>query len=356
MFENMTYEVILDRMEQRVSEKYPNLDLREGSIIFNALAPAAMELAIAYDALENVLAESFVDTASREYLILACHQMSIDTTQFEATHGTHRLNFDAAVPIGSRWNYDIYNYEITKDLGFDGDYYSYSAVCETAGTAPNGVTGSLTPIDYVANNLKYAEVVDDLILGEDESTDDEIREVYTDSVNDSLVDGNVAQYKHWADEFEGIGKCKVFPLWNGANTVKVSILDTIGDTATDELVTKFQEYLDPGTTGMGDGVAPIGAFVTVSTPTEKVINVECSVKLKAGYTDAAPIDETLIWYFRDIAYEKSSLSYMSVGAKILDDELVDSISDLKINGGTADISFGAEEIPVLGTTTWTVVS
>ena len=86
MFENMTYEVILDRMEQRVSEKYPNLDLREGSIIFNALAPAAMELAIAYDALDNVLAESFVDTASREYLILACHQMGIDTTQIGRAH------------------------------------------------------------------------------------------------------------------------------------------------------------------------------------------------------------------------------------------------------------------------------
>ena len=48
-YENMTYEAILARMMNRVQEQYPDLDNREGSIIFNALAPAAVEVAIAYD-------------------------------------------------------------------------------------------------------------------------------------------------------------------------------------------------------------------------------------------------------------------------------------------------------------------
>ena len=64
-YENMTYEVILKRMMDRVTEQYPNLDNREGSLIFNALAPAAIELAIMYTELDNVLKESFIDTASR---------------------------------------------------------------------------------------------------------------------------------------------------------------------------------------------------------------------------------------------------------------------------------------------------
>ena len=37
-YENMTYELILQRMMDRVSLQYPNLDTREGSILFNALA------------------------------------------------------------------------------------------------------------------------------------------------------------------------------------------------------------------------------------------------------------------------------------------------------------------------------
>ena len=72
-YENMTYEVILQRMMERVTTKYPNLDNREGSIIFNALAPAALELAIMYTELENVLNESFVETATRALSLIVKH-------------------------------------------------------------------------------------------------------------------------------------------------------------------------------------------------------------------------------------------------------------------------------------------
>ena len=69
IYEDMTYEVILDRMIERVVDSYPEIDTREGSIIYNALAPAALELAIMYTELDNAIAESFVDTASREYIL-----------------------------------------------------------------------------------------------------------------------------------------------------------------------------------------------------------------------------------------------------------------------------------------------
>ncbi len=45
MYENMTYENILNSMLGRVPS---TIDTREGSIIYNALAPAAYELAQAY--------------------------------------------------------------------------------------------------------------------------------------------------------------------------------------------------------------------------------------------------------------------------------------------------------------------
>lgn len=43
MFENMSYEGILQRMLDRVPNTF---DKREGSIIFDALAPAAMEMIV----------------------------------------------------------------------------------------------------------------------------------------------------------------------------------------------------------------------------------------------------------------------------------------------------------------------
>ena len=62
----MTYEEILERMLDRVAA---DVDKREGSIIYDALAPCAAELAQLYIQLEQFLNECFADTAGREYLI-----------------------------------------------------------------------------------------------------------------------------------------------------------------------------------------------------------------------------------------------------------------------------------------------
>lgn len=355
-YENMTYEVILQRMMSRVTSEHPNLDNREGSIIFNALAPAALELAILYTELENSRSESFVNTASREYILIGCSDMGMDITQFEETAGTHKGEFNVEVPIGSRWNCELYNYKVTDFIGLnvDTNYYEYQMICETAGTAPNNQTGDLVAITDVPNGLIYAKVTECLIEGENETSDEAIKVAYYEYIKNTVADGNVNQYKRWCDEYAGVGNSKVFPLWNGDNTVKVSILSVSNRAASDELVAEFQEYIDPNITGMGDGVAPIGAFVTVSTATEIPINITATVTMKDGYTDTSKINTELSNYFSRLAYTTTKVSYMSVGAIILAVDGVETINNLTINGGSVDITLGGEEIPVLGTTDWTV--
>lgn len=357
-YESMTYEVILKRMLDRVTTDYPNLDTREGSVIFNALAPAALELAIAYTELDNILAESFVSTASRHYLYLACEEMGMDISVFDAHAGEFKGEFNVEVPIGSRWNCDLYNYTITSLLQHNEStgYYEYRMQCETLGAAPNNLRGSLSAITDLPNTLNHAELTECLVEGENEYTDDEIRDAYFEYVNSTVSDGNVGQYERWCAEYEGIGNYKVFPLWNGKNTVKVSILSASNRAASDKLIADFQAYLDPGTTGMGDGKAPIGAFVTVSTATEVPINVTANIQLAKGYSSVPDINAALTEFFSKIAYEKRVVSYMSLGAAILDVPGIEFVANLKINGGTADISLGAEEVPVIGTTSWTVVN
>lgn len=353
----MTYEFILERMMNRVIADYPDLDTREGSMLFNALAPAAMELAIMYDELDNVLNESFIETASREYILRACTQMGIDTSEFDATYGTHKAHFNVEVPIGSRWNCnEMYNYTVIEQLPNEDGFYTYELRCETAGTAPNAVTGTLTPIDFASPLLSVSELVGYLILGEDEFTDDKIVKFYLDFVNDSITDGNVAQYEYWCETFDGIGNYKVIPLWNGVNTVKVSILDANNDLAGSELIDDFQDYLDPDTEGMGNGVAPIGAFVTVGTATKKNISVSANVKLKDGYSDTSVITTAIQNYFKSIAYKDNKVGLYTIGAVILNVEGVDYITTLKLNNATSDIALGTEEIPYLSNASWTVIT
>lgn len=353
-YENMTYEAIMQRMMNRVTAEYPNIDTREGSMIFNALASAAVELAILYTELDNARRESFVDTASREYILIGCKQMGMDISVFEASAGVHRGVFNVTVPIGSRWNCDLYNYEVTEFLEQVNGVYSYKLKCETLGTAPNKLTGNLTPITDLPTNLSHARITECLIEGENETSDEDIRTAYYNYINNVASDGNVTQYKRWCEEYDGVGNAKIIPQWNGANTVKVSILSGSNRAASDELVAEFQDYLDPKSEGMGNGVAPIGAFVTVTTATELPITVSGKITMKDGYTDTTPINTALENYFMEISYSQNTVGYMNIGAIILGVEGVASVNNLLVNNGTDDITLGNEEIPALGTTTWAV--
>lgn len=350
----MTYEAVLQRMTNRVREKHSNLDTREGSILFNANAPSSAEFAIAYSAVDNAINESWVETASREYKLLGCKDKGMNIAQFESSAGVHKGEFNVEVPIGSRWNCDLYNYEVVEYLGLEGEYHTYRMECETLGSSPNNQTGDLTPITDNPTGLTRAKITECLIEGENESTDEEITKAYYEYVNNSVADGNTAQYKRWCAEYDGIGNYKIFPLWNGIGSVKVSILSSSNKKASDELVAEFQEYLDPNVTGMGDGVAPIGAFVTVTTATEVPINVSANVVMKNGYSDTTTVTNAVDKYLSSIAYEKTQVAYMNIGAAILNVEGVESVNSLLVNGGTADITLTAEQIPILGTTEWVV--
>ena len=103
---------------------------------------------------------------------------------------------------------------------------------------------------------------------------------------------------------------------------------------------------------MGNGAAPIGAIVTVTTATPKTINVGADVTLKAGYTDVTTLTDAVNNYLSGLSYERSSVSYLGIGAVLYSVEGVDTISNLTLNNGTEDILIGEEEIPVLGETDW----
>ena len=72
--DEMTFDYIMNRMLESVPD---TVDKREGSIIYDALAPAAAELAKCYMELDVVMDETFVDTASLQYLMLRCKERGV---------------------------------------------------------------------------------------------------------------------------------------------------------------------------------------------------------------------------------------------------------------------------------------
>lgn len=146
MYEDQTYEALLERMLDRVPE---GMDKREGSIIYDALAPAAAEMAQMYIELEVSNNLYFPDTAGGEYLERSIAWTGI--TRHPAgkaqlsgkfyTSGGELLD----VPLGSRFSLGLLHFSAAEKLS-PGTYRLES---ETAGAEGNQYSGTLLPIDYI---------------------------------------------------------------------------------------------------------------------------------------------------------------------------------------------------------------
>lgn len=378
MFEEKTFENILSDLLEYVSDRYPDLDTREGSIIYTSLAPIALELETAYHEMEMILEETFFETASKEYLIKHGDQMGVPLN--EATCGHFEGEFDVDLEIGSRFNLDKFNYNVIGKLSdptTERPYYIFELVCETEGTEPNDYLGDLTPITFIDGDLSHAKLTSVIIYGEDEEETEEYRYRLQIHTKNPPIDGNVAQYNEWLDDYDGVGKYTVTPCWNGVNTVKLTILDSdnnVVDTSiSGNLVNKVQTYFDPPTEtinddvtaanypqgrGMGNGQAPIGAIVTVNTATEVPVIVACGVKSKNKQISFEKIMDTIDNYLKSIALEKTTIGYMPISAEIYKLDDVEEITTLSItvNGTTMDtnvtpfidsVTINKDEIAVL---------
>lgn len=344
----MTFDSIMERMLSRV----PNdLDTREGSVIWDALAPCAYELAQMYLEVEEKHKDTFAGTATREWLIKRCAEIGI--APHEATYAVRKGVFTPDtlnINLGTRFNFDELNFVVIEKLA-DGEY---ALQCETKGTDGNFGTGTLIPIHYV-NGLETATLTSDtLIYGEDDEDTEDLRARYFATLPTMTLDGNVGQYSKWCREYAGIGNFKIFPEWDGKNTVKVSILSSENTVASDTLIDDFQEYLDPESEGLGMGKAPIGAIVTVTTAEEVPINISASVMLKVGYDAPVGLNEDIESYLVGLNYNRTNVSYVAISAVIQNNESVDTVWDVIVNDGREDIALGDEQIVKLGTTDFEV--
>ncbi|WP_018306354.1 baseplate J/gp47 family protein [Desulfitobacterium hafniense] len=353
MYEDQTYDAILARMLDRV----PNtVDKREGSLIYDALAPAAAELAQMYAELDVNNNLIFADTASEDYLTRRTAEFGINRK--EATKAQRRGEFfDSTdtplnIPIGSRYSISGLNYTAIEQIGTG----AYVLECETAGTAGNQQFGGLLPIAYV-NGLARAELTDVLVPGEDEETDEALRSRYYEAVNEPAFGGNIADYKQKINSINGVGGTKVFPAWAGGGTVKCTIIASDWAKPSPELVNEVQSTMDPEENqGMGMGQAPIGHAVTIAGVDKVTVDVETTLTLASGVTPGqvqADVEAVLEAYLLEqrktwAAQTQIIVRTAQMDARMLTVQGVDDVAGTKLNGVEANLVLDEEEIPILG--------
>lgn len=346
MFEDKTFEKILDSMLSNVPQ---DIDKREGSIIYDALAPAAMELANSYINLNLILDETFADTASRFSLIKRCKERGIEP--LPSTYAIGKGVFNMDVPLRWRFSLDDLNFFVTEKI----ENNIYKLQCEQSGDIGN-VSGTLVPIDYL-EGLQNAELTEILLHGEDEEETEALRGRYFNSLNSQAFGGNVSDYKERVRAIQDVGGVKVFPVWNGGGTVKIVFTNRFSEVPESSLVEYVQNELDPiGHQGTGKGIAPIGHIVTVEGATTESINIETKLTYQTDWSweDVKPaVAEAINDYFSELNQDWEELNSIvvrisQIETRLLNIEGIIDIEGTKINGLEKNYIVSENSIVTLG--------
>ncbi len=410
MFEAQTYEVILDRMLRKALETNPNLDSREGSLLWLGQAPAGVEFQNLYIGLDTVLQETFADTATRPYLIQRAAERGLSPTP--ATAAVLELTTtpeSLKLKMGERFSIGELNYSITKEVGPG----RYEITCETTGEAGNDYGGTVIPIEYV-EGLETCTITARLIPGEDEEDTEAFRQRYFDSLNLQAFGGNRADYIQKVNAIPGVGGVRVYRAWNsnippselippeeagdwisglsnvppniltwlqvvysaGKNslltvggTVKLVIIDSTFSVPSDTLVDTVQTAIDPTqNAGEGVGIAPIGHVVKVFPVGLETVNLAFSLYYQRGWSweDVKPyVEEAVNGYFKELAQgwadqeEALIIRVSQLESRLLNVTGILDVANTKINGSAANYALPIDSIPQLGiltATTATIVS
>lgn len=371
-FSTQTYQNLLKVMLAQVPNIY---DKRDGSPIMTALGPAAYALEEYYLSLDQVQRSAFIQSAVGSDLDMLA--VIAGLTRYPASDAVRLGIFNTSIPIGSRCSTingsDSINFIATAVATVtdpqEGSYY-YQLTAETPGTIGNDYSGPILPINTIPG-LTSAQITDILVPGDDTETDDAFRERIIEALNERPFGGNIASYKQFVPSIDGVGSVQVYPTWNGGGTVKLSILGSDWLPASETLVENVQNAVDPPPNqGLGLGMAPIGAQVTVVAPTALTVNVSATLTLASGYQIGQvqqPIEDAINAYLLSVrqAWDENTSStdvvyaadvYIArITAAIVGVTGVVNATNVQLNGGTSDLILTengtTQQAPVLGTVT-----
>ena len=362
-----TFDKILNDMLSRIPD---TLDKREGSIIYDALAPAAVELEKVYKEIKQSYINTNAQTAKGHWLDLKAFEVGLTRkpANFAVRKGTFTTaNGDPAViPIGCSYSTidaeDSLVYIVTANIS-DGEYM---LTCTTPGSVGNNYFGALQNEDDPLSP-ETGELEDILTSGVDEEDDDALLRRYILKVTTSPYGGNFADYKQRVLGHDNVGAVQIYPAYIGGGTVKIVVLDRKYDVPNQETIDEIQNDLCPFTLNQGAGIAPIGHNVIVKGADAYVLNITANVTLAAS-TSRELVQEEANYiigeYLReirkewDIEREPNTASYTlklylsQIFVRLMNIVGVRDITNLKINGSPDDIVFRqdheVQQVPVLG--------
>lgn len=339
MFREHTYTVIRKRILDNIES---DIDKREGSVTSNLISPLAEEVAKSYLAISEILGVGFIEDTFNDYLEKRTSEFGIyrkagvNATGVITVEGVKGV----VIPVGTLVKINDLEFKILDEgeINKSGSL-ELSVIATNIGYKYNLEEG--TALEFVENikGVTSIKVKEDFINGADVESDDELRDRFRVFINNPRTSGNIYHYQEWALECEGIGKAKVYPLWNGNGTVKVMVTGNNNRPVGQDLLEQCKAYIETQ--------RPIGATVTVTTPT--VLNVDVSIRFNLNPNcTLAEVTQEIKELLKDyIESSEKAIIYTKIFGYIANLSGVDDITEFKLNNAMANIRIEEDKIPVV---------
>jgi len=359
------------------------IDLRQGSIFYDAVAAAALKIAQFYADVNTLFDLVFITTSTGEYLERRGQEFNVWRNPATPALYEYFYTGSRTPEIGERFFQDGLFFILRQNTNIWPHPYLEA---ETPGTASNNIElgSKATPIiNMPAPSTSTFGVL--IEPGADTESDDNYRRRIMEKIAGPAENGNRQHYKTWSESIAGVGRARIIPLFAGPNTVMAVIIDTEGMPASQTVIDRVQEYIDPVSNGLmvtfgpdgevtegpavapegdiitvgnglGDGVANIGAHFAAVAPSPVVVNLEFDAELALGADEAKIIEEAtaaIDRHLRDINLNTPERATMVVRVSVLSailhnqDGLVD-YTNLTLNGSGGNIVLTDRQVAVMG--------
>ena len=315
----------------------------EGAFGRDLINANSVEFENSYAEMNLMIDAAFADSSWGSYLTARCSEYGVDRKTATTAVGTVTFSGGqgALIPAGSIVTLADNSIQYTTDNTIILDATgkgSVSITAKTAGKVGNVAAGTINKIPLSIAGITKVVNAEATRGGYDAETDGELLARYKTVVKTPATSGNKYHYYNWAMSISGVGACKVLPLWQGAGTVKVVIVDNDMLSASEETIKKVADYIET--------VRPIGATVTVTSPAPLAIDIVVDV---VGTVDKDKFIQAVNKY---IGQGGLDIAYISAGqiSKILTQQDIKDYRNLTLNGKDR-VDIGTDILARVGTVT-----
>lgn len=346
-FKRKTYLEILESMRGSARQLYgENVNLSERSPLGMFLQVIAWEISEAWKAIEDSHYNSFSSYANESALDDAVSNFG--RVRFGGTKATTKIkvtgNIGTTVPKGFLCNTKSkVMFKTIEEVTLSSEEALVNIESLEIGSNTNVPQGSITEIVNPIAGISSVVNLNDATGGSDIEDDDRLRLRNLEALREPTTGDNLAQYKLWAREVNGVGNIKVLSATPTKGFVTIVLTDTEGLPADSELLDEVFDYIE--------GLRPVNAGIEVIPAVSRVVPISLKVSVAEGFI-IQDIKEDLIMlltnYFKELALKDNYISHAQIGRQILAIKGVIDYADLKLDSKMTNIELDNNEVPILG--------